>query len=123
MGWNCPRCKSDLILTQVEADSSQMELIFDPHTTHTEHRAQALYTAWKNSRKWTSKLGITMDIDELMNSPGWRYNGGAYLVFSATIGKFDVLAGNAEIQTDTLEEAEKWLWNNHERFERGADEV
>ena len=90
---------------------------------HERNRAEALFTAWRCSRTWTTDLQSVIPDIEDKDQPGYVYNGLSYLFFVRETGKYYILAGNQDADADTLNEAERWLWNNHERFERGADEV
>ncbi len=57
------------------------------------------YREWAESRQFdTDKWVINYPDDGLI---------------SMSEPMFTVLVGNREIQVDTLEEAEEWLWNNH----------
>ena len=67
-------------------------------------RTQALFTAWKESRS------LKIDSDGL---PIVGYYDGAVIVPA----QFSVHVGNQEFHTDSLHEAEKWLWNNWVRHE------
>ena len=73
-------------------------------------RTQALFTAWKESRK------LTIDSDGL---PIVGYYDGAVMVPL----QFSIHIGNQEFHTDNLHEAEKWLWNNWVRHEKNAEEI
>ena len=106
MGWNCPQCKSELILAPVEADSPQMELVFSPHN---EERTQTLYTVWRNGKYYDN-------LKHTVNYPDCT-------LISMSETTYTVLVGNQEIQFDTLDEAERWLWNNWVASEKEAGQV
>ena len=74
-----------------------------------EERTQALFTAWRKGRL----------IDEAL----WKYTYPDCSIISISEPTFTVHVGNQEIQTDDLEEAERWLWNNWVAGEKEAGPV
>ena len=76
-----------------------------------DERTQTLYRVWRDSRQ------LVIDAEDGL--PLVKYYDGAVI----TIPKYIVHIGNQEFETDCLIQAEKWLWNNWVRHEKGAGEI
>ena len=81
----------------------------DDRITVPDNRTQALFTAWKEG-KYFDNLKHTVNYPDCT-------------LISMSEPTYTVLVGNQEIQTDDLDEAERWLWNNFVASEKGAGQV
>ena len=75
-----------------------------------DSRTKALFTVWSKSRQ------LVLDDDGI---PLVKYYDGACI----TIPRFIVHVGNQEFETNDLEEAERWLWNNWVAGEKECEQV
>jgi len=80
------------------------DLEYDP-----DERTQALFTAWSGGKVYDNIRHVVNYPDEAL--------------ISMSEPTYTVCVGNREIQTDTLEAAEIWLWNNWVGPEKGAGQV
>ena len=76
---------------------------------YSDERTQALFTAWKEGR-------IYHNGNNTIRYPDLS-------LISMSEPTYTVLVGNQEIQTEDLDEAEIWLWNNFVASEKDAGQV
>ena len=76
---------------------------------YSDHRTQAIFAAWRRGA----------DYDNIHHKI--MYPGGEMISMSEPT--YTVLVGNQEIQVDSLDEAERWLWNNFVAGERDCGQV
>lgn len=84
-------------------------LRIDDKITGTDDRTQVLFLAWKGGKTYDNDMH--------------RIHYPDLSLISMSEPTYTVLVGNQEIQTDDLEEAEIWLWNNFVASEKSAGQV
>jgi len=70
------------------------------------------FSAWQESKKFESIEEFTFNPDDV----GYIYDDGSFIQILQDGGQYDGFfwscAGNGEVLTLILEDAEKWLWEN-----------
>lgn len=76
------------------------------------------YDKWVASRRFVNDLSEHVDFfDGDGEAHGYVYDAdGSFIQFMAADCRFWTISTNEDVITDTLEEAQKWLWNNWARY-------
>jgi len=76
------------------------------------------YDKWVASRRFVLDLSEEVDFfEEDGRASGYIFDAdGSFIQFMEDTGRFWTISTNEDVITDTLEEAQKWLWNNWARY-------
>ena len=76
------------------------------------------YDKWVASRRFVADLSEEIDFfEEDSRASGYIFDAdGSFIQLMEATGQFWTISTNEDVVMDTLEEAQKWLWNNWARY-------
>ena len=80
------------------------------------------YDKWVASRRYSDSLNEEVEFFADLPARGFIFDEDGSFVQFMDDGRFWTISTNEDIILDTLEEAQRWLWNNWSRYNVEEDE-